>query len=65
MDLYNYFHFGPAIVGCCVSPYFLESATAIQKDVKEAECTNREDVCKRNDKETLEKMHANKGKKIP
>jgi len=64
MDLYIYFHFGPASVGGCASPYFLESAAAIQKAVKEAECTNREDVRKRTDKETLEKMHAKKGKKL-
>ena len=64
MDLYIYFHFGPASVGGCASPYFLESAAAIQKAVKEAECTNREDVRKRNDKETLEEMHAKKGKKL-
>jgi hypothetical protein len=64
MDLYIYFHFGPASVGGCASPCFLESAAAIQKAVKEAECTNREDVRKRNDKETLEKMHAKKGKKL-
>jgi hypothetical protein len=64
MDLYIHFHFGPASMGGCASPYFLESAAAIQKAVKEAECTNREDVRKRNDKETLEKMHAKKGKKL-
>jgi hypothetical protein len=64
MDLYIHFHFGPASMGGCASPYFLESAAAIQKAVKEAECTNREDVRKRNDKETLEKMHAKKGRKL-
>jgi hypothetical protein len=77
MDLYIYFHFGPVVyyesmkrnfgpvrVGGCASPYFLESAAAIQKDVKEAEYTNRDDVRKRNDKETLEKMHVKKGKKL-
>jgi hypothetical protein len=44
MDLYIYFHFGFVSVGDCTSPYFLESAAAIQKTVKEAEHTNREDV---------------------
>jgi hypothetical protein len=51
-------------VGGCVSPYFLESAAAIQKAVKDAECINRDELRKRNDKETLEKMHAKKGKKL-
>ena len=37
MELYIYFHFGPASVGGCVSPYFLESAAAIQKAVKAGE----------------------------
>lgn len=36
MDLYLYFHFGPASVGGSGSPYFLETAEAIQKAVKEA-----------------------------
>jgi hypothetical protein len=64
MDLYIYFYFGPASVGGCVSPYFLESATEIQKAVKDAECSNRDELRKRNDKETLEKMHAKKGRKL-
>ena len=33
MELYIYFHFGPASVGGCASPYFLESAAEIQKAV--------------------------------
>jgi hypothetical protein len=64
MDLYIYFYFGSASVGDCASPYFLESTVAIQKAVKDAECSNREELCKRNDKETLEKMHAKKGRKL-
>jgi hypothetical protein len=32
--------------------------------VKDAECSNREELRKRNDKETLEKMHAKKGMKL-
>ncbi len=64
MDLYIYFYFGPASVGDCASPHFLESAAAIQKTVKDSECTNGEDLCKRNDKETLEKMQAKKIKKL-
>jgi hypothetical protein len=64
MDLYIYFYFGPASVGGCASPYFLESAVAIQKAVKDAECTNREDLRKRNNKETLEKMQVKKSKKL-
>jgi hypothetical protein len=64
MELYIYFHFGPASVGGCDSPYFLESAAAIQKAVKSGECTNREEIRKRNDKEMLEKMEAKKGKKM-
>jgi hypothetical protein len=64
MDLYIYFYFGPASVGGCASPYFLESAAAIQKTVKDTECTNREDLRKRNNKETLEKMQAKKSKKL-
>jgi hypothetical protein len=35
MDLYIYFHFGSVYVGG--SPYFLESAIAIQKTVKAGE----------------------------
>ena len=31
MDLYLYFHFGPASVGGCDSPYFLETATDLGK----------------------------------
>jgi len=64
MDLYIYFHYGPASVGGCASPYFLESAAAIQKAVKAAECTNRLDLRKRNEKEQLEKMEGKKGRKF-
>jgi hypothetical protein len=64
MDLYIYFFFGPVSVGGCVSPYFLENAVAIQKVVKDVECTNHDDLRKRNDKETLEKMQAKKGRKL-
>jgi hypothetical protein len=65
MDLYIYFYYGPASVGGCASPYFLESAAAIQKAVKDAECTNRLDLRKRNEKEQLEKMEGKKGRKTP
>jgi hypothetical protein len=54
MDLYIYFHFGSASVGGCANPYFLESAAAIQKTVKAGECINREELRKRNDKESGE-----------
>jgi len=64
MDLYIYFYYGPASVGGCASPYFLESAAAIQKAVKAAECTNRLDLRKRNEKEQLEKMEGKKGRKF-
>jgi hypothetical protein len=64
MDLYIYFFFGPASVGGCASPYFLENTVAIQKVVKDVECTNHDDLRKRNDKETLEKMQAKKGRKL-
>ena len=64
MDLYIYFYYGPASVGGCASPYFLESAAAIQKAVKEADCTNRLDLRKRNEKEQLEKMEGKKGRKL-
>jgi hypothetical protein len=64
MDLYIYFYYGPASVGGCASPYFLESAAAIQKAVKEADCTNRLDLRKRNEKEQLEKMQGKKGRKL-
>jgi hypothetical protein len=64
MDLYIYFHFGPGSVGGCTSPYFLESTAEIQRAVKGGECTNREDLRKENDKETLEKMQPKKGKKL-
>jgi hypothetical protein len=64
MDLYIYFYYGPASVGGCASPYFLESAAAIQKAVKAAECTNRLDLRKRNEKEQLEKMQGKKARKL-
>ena len=64
MDLYIYFYYGPASVGGCASPYFLESAAAIQKAVKAAECTNRLDLRKRNEKEQLEKMEGKKARKL-
>ena len=64
MDLYIYFYYGPASVGGCASPYFLESAAAIQKAVKEADCTNRLDLRKRNEKEQLEKMEGKKSRKL-
>ena len=64
MDLYIYFYYGPASVGGCASPYFLESAAAIQKAVKETDCTNRLDLRKRNEKEQLEKMEGKKGRKL-
>jgi hypothetical protein len=64
MDLYLYFHFGPATVGGCGSPYFLESAEAIQQAVKTGECSNRDDLSKRNDKELVEKAQVKKGKRL-
>jgi hypothetical protein len=64
MELYIYFHFGPASVGGCASPYFLESAAAIQKAVQAAECSNREELRKRNDKDLLEKAQTKKGKRL-
>ncbi len=64
MDLYIYFYYGPASVGGCASPYFLESVATIQKAVKEADCTNRVDLRKRNEKETLDKMQGKKGRKL-
>jgi hypothetical protein len=64
MDLYIYFHFGPACVGGCASPYFLESAAAIQKAVKAGECSNREELRKRNDKEVVEKAQTKKGRRL-
>jgi hypothetical protein len=64
MDLYIYFYYGPANVGDCTSPYFLENATVIQKAVKDAECSNRLDLRKRNEKELLEKMQGKKGKPL-
>jgi hypothetical protein len=64
MDLYIYFYYGPASVGGCASPYFLESAAAIQQAVKEADCTNRVDLRKRNEKEQLEKMQGKKARKL-
>ena len=48
MELYLYFHFGPASVGVCGSPYFLETAEAIQEAVKVADLVNREQLRKRN-----------------
>ena len=65
MELYIYFFFGPVSVGGCVSPYFLETAAAIQKVVQTAECSNREELRKRNDKELLEKTQDKKGRKLP
>jgi hypothetical protein len=48
MELYIYFQFGPASVGGSASPCFLESAAAIQKAMKAGECSNREELRKRN-----------------
>ena len=64
MELYIYFHFGPASVGGSASPYFLESAAAIQKAVKASECPNRTEIRKRNDKELVEKAQGKKGRKL-
>ncbi len=64
MDLYIYFHFGPTSVGDCATPSFLESAEAIQKDVKTEVCTNREDLHKRNDHELLEKTQNKKDRRL-
>jgi hypothetical protein len=46
------------------SPYFLESAAAIQKAVKAGECNNREELRKRNDKEVVEKAQTKKGRRL-
>jgi hypothetical protein len=52
-------------VGGCASPYFLESAAAIQKAVKAGECSNREDLpIKRNDKEVVEKSQTKKDRRF-
>ncbi len=64
MELYIFFHFGPVSVGGCASPYFLESAASIQKAVQAAECRNREDLHKRNDKDLVEKAHTKKGRRL-
>ena len=64
MDLYIYFFFGSASVGGCASPYFLETAAAIQKAVQVAECSNREELRKRNDKELVEKAQTKKGRRL-
>jgi hypothetical protein len=64
MDLYIYIHLGPTNVGGCVRPYFLESVPAIQKGVEVAECTNREDLYKRNDHELLEKAQGKKNRRL-
>jgi hypothetical protein len=64
MELYIYFQFGPASVGGSASPYFLESAAAIQKAVKAGECSNREELRKRNNKELLDKAHTKKAMKL-
>jgi hypothetical protein len=44
MDLYIYFYYGPVSVGGCDSPYFLESAAAIQKGVKEGSPVGAEGI---------------------
>ena len=62
--MHIYFFFGPVSVGGCVSPYFLETAAAIQKAVQVAECSNREDLRKRNDKELVEKAQTKKGRRL-
>ena len=64
MELYIYFQFGPASVGGSVSPCFLESAAAIQKAMKAGECSNREELRKRNNKELLDKAHTKKAMKL-
>jgi hypothetical protein len=64
MDLCLYFHFGPAAVGGCDSPYFLETAEATQQAVEAGDCSNRDELRKRNDKELQEKAQAKKGRKL-
>jgi hypothetical protein len=64
MELYIYFQFGPASVGGSASPCFLESAAAIQKAMKAGECSNREELRKRNNKELLDKAHTKKAMKL-
>jgi len=64
MELYIYLQFGPASVGGSASPCFLESAPAIQKAMKAGECSNREELRKRNNKELLDKAHTKKAMKL-
>jgi hypothetical protein len=64
MYLYLYFHFGPAAVGGCDSPYFLETNEVIQQEVDAGDCSNRDELSKRNDKELQENTQAKKGRKL-
>jgi hypothetical protein len=47
MYLYLYFHFGSDGVGDCDSPYFLETAEAIQQVVEAGDYSNRDDLRKK------------------
>ena len=62
MDLYLYFHFGPASVGGSGSPYFLETAEAIQKAVKEAAISNRSELRKKNEEDLDQEAKTKKRK---
>ena len=62
MDLYLYFHFGPASVGGSGSPYFLETAEAIQKAVKEAAISNRSELRKKNEEDLGQEAKTKKRK---
>ena len=64
MYLYLYFHFGPAAVGGCDSPYFLETTEVIQQEVDAGDCSNRDELSKRNDKELQEKVQTKKVRKL-
>ena len=61
MDLYLYFHFGPASVGGSGSPYFLETAEAIQKAVKEAAISNRSELRKKNEEDLDQEAKQRRG----
>ena len=62
MDLYLYFHFGPASVGGSGSPYFLETVEGIQKAVKEADISNRSELRKKNEEDLDQEAKTKKRK---
>ena len=64
VELYLYFHYGPAVLGGCASVYFLKEAKDIQAAVAKKEVSSRGKLRVKNTEEMLDQAADKKGKVV-